>query len=75
VTDTRSSTIEDAAMKDERGDDVPDNESDEWEVGRESLRALPGAEMCSRLRERERERERGREKLDTRSDLRICVRV
>ncbi|EFN64365.1 hypothetical protein EAG_08071 [Camponotus floridanus] len=25
--------IEDAAMKDERGDDMPDNESNEWEVG------------------------------------------
>lgn len=29
-----SHEIEDAAMKDERGDDVPDNESNEWEVGR-----------------------------------------
>lgn len=29
--------IEDAAMKDERGDDVPDNESNEWEVGRELM--------------------------------------
>jgi len=65
VTDARSSAIEDAAMKDERGDDVPDNESDEWEVGRESLRALPGA---AREREKEREREAG-------SDLRMCVRV
>ncbi|KYQ46443.1 hypothetical protein ALC60_14539 [Trachymyrmex zeteki] len=32
--------IEDAAMKDERGDDVPDNESNEWEVGRERMCAL-----------------------------------
>ncbi|XP_039307553.1 uncharacterized protein LOC113003147 [Solenopsis invicta] len=33
--DTLSRMIEDAAMKDERGDDAPDNESNEWEVGRE----------------------------------------
>lgn len=39
--------IEDAAMKDERGDDVPDNESNEWEVGRERMCALPRTEMCS----------------------------
>jgi hypothetical protein len=65
VTDARSSAIEDAAMKDERGDDVPDNESDEWEVGRESLRALPGAA-------RERERKREREKLD---QIYVCVYV
>lgn len=29
--------IEDAAMKDERGDDMPDNESNEWEVGQELM--------------------------------------
>lgn len=34
-------------MKDERGDDVPDNESNEWEVGRELICALPRAEMCT----------------------------
>ena len=39
--------IEDAAMKDERGDDVPDNESNEWEVGRERMCALPRTEMYS----------------------------
>lgn len=33
TANTRSSMIEDAAMKDERGDDMPDNESNEWEVG------------------------------------------
>lgn len=38
---TLSRMIEDAAMKDERGDDVPDNESNEWEVGRERMCALP----------------------------------
>jgi len=46
-TDTLSLMIEDAAMKDERGDDVPDNESNEWEVGRERMCALPRTEMCS----------------------------
>jgi len=39
--------IEDVAMKDERGDDVPDNESNEWEVGRKRMDALPKAEMYS----------------------------
>lgn len=33
MANTRSSMIEDAAMEDERGDDMPDNESNEWEVG------------------------------------------
>lgn len=45
--DTLSRMIEDAAMKDERGDDAPDNESNEWEVGRERTYALSRAEMCS----------------------------
>lgn len=48
-THTLSRMIEDAAMKDERGDDVPDNESNEWEVGRERLYALPKAEVYSPL--------------------------
>lgn len=47
TTDTLSRVIEDAAMKDERGDDVLDNESNEWEVGRECMDALPKAEMYS----------------------------
>lgn len=38
--------IEDTAMKDERGDDVSDNESNEWEVGRELMRSSC-AKMCS----------------------------
>lgn len=29
--------IKDTAVRDERGDDVPDNESNEWEVGRELM--------------------------------------
>lgn len=37
AADTCSCMIENAAMKDERGDDVPDNESNEWEVGRELM--------------------------------------
>lgn len=44
---TLTRMIEDVAMKDERGDDVPDNESNEWEVGRKRMCALPKAEMCS----------------------------
>lgn len=37
MADTCFCMIENAAMKDERGDDVPDNESNEWEVGRELM--------------------------------------
>jgi len=46
-TYTLAYMIEDAAMEDEREDDVPDNESNEWEVGRQCICALPGVEMCS----------------------------
>lgn len=35
--DARSYVMEDAAMKNERRDDVSDNESDEWEVEREPM--------------------------------------
>lgn len=38
--------IEDAAMKDERGDDMPDNESNEWEVGQELICSSQSRDVC-----------------------------
>lgn len=68
---TSSRLIEDAAMRDERGDDVPDNESNEWEVERElvcSSRSRYVLAVSST-------RARARNSLDIYSYTYVCVSV